>query len=105
MLNIIDDALPKIEYPDKDAVWKHVVWLGRRSERKFPSYKFIPRGGLSSPHVAYVTDIDFIFNNPQHGRISLTDFDALQRLASELCGTPGNIISAKVAWEDEDRFD
>jgi hypothetical protein len=60
---------------------------------------------LSSPHVTYVTDIDFIFNNPQHGRISLTDFDALQRLASELCGTPGNIISAKVAWEDEDRFD
>eukprot|EP00746_Dinoflagellata_sp_MGD_P161643 gnl/MRDRNA2_/MRDRNA2_88864_c0_seq1.p1 gnl/MRDRNA2_/MRDRNA2_88864_c0~~gnl/MRDRNA2_/MRDRNA2_88864_c0_seq1.p1 ORF type:complete len:342 (-),score=58.68 gnl/MRDRNA2_/MRDRNA2_88864_c0_seq1:114-1139(-) len=105
LITAINEALARIEYPDKDAVWKHVVGLGYKSQRRFTGYKFIHRGGLSSPHVAYVTDIDFIFNNPNHGQIDLSDFDSMVQLARNLCIARGGIISAKVAWEDTNLFD
>lgn len=104
MQKAIYEALGKIAYPNKDAVWRQVVAMGKKNERRFSEYKFVPRGGLSSPHVAYMTDIDFIFNTKNHGEVSMEDFDALEQLVRELCVRNG-LISAKVAWQDEDVFD
>lgn len=101
---MISEAISRIAYPNKDAVWKHVVKLGYQHQRRFPGYKFIHRGGLSSPHVAYVTDIDFIFNNVHAGLVDSKDFDELQGLVEELV-VPDGLISAKVARDNNDLFD
>jgi len=103
MNGAVYEAIHRIEYPNKDAVWKQVVQMGRRYEKQFPTYKFVPRGGLSSPHVKYMTDIDFIFNCSQHGRVGIMDFDTLEALARQLCHN--QVLSAKVAWQDDDLFD
>ncbi|CAE8643599.1 unnamed protein product [Polarella glacialis] len=105
MTDAIDLALSEIGYPDKEGLWKHVQGLGRQHQRKFSTYKFVPRGGLSSPYVKYVTDVDLIFNNPSHGRVSLEDFDVLHGLAIQVCREAGNIMSAKVCLGEEDVFD
>eukprot|EP00445_Apocalathium_hangoei_P021839 CAMPEP_0203889988 /NCGR_PEP_ID=MMETSP0359-20131031/33471_1 /ASSEMBLY_ACC=CAM_ASM_000338 /TAXON_ID=268821 /ORGANISM="Scrippsiella Hangoei, Strain SHTV-5" /LENGTH=461 /DNA_ID=CAMNT_0050811521 /DNA_START=38 /DNA_END=1423 /DNA_ORIENTATION=+ len=104
-LQTIEHALNAIRYPEKNAVWEHVKRLGKQHARKFPSYAFIPRGGLSSPYVQYVTDVDFILNNPHHGPVAVGDFDQLLDLAEKLCRGPGNVYSARVSWGEEELFD
>eukprot|EP00429_Kryptoperidinium_foliaceum_P060874 CAMPEP_0176087800 /NCGR_PEP_ID=MMETSP0120_2-20121206/43959_1 /TAXON_ID=160619 /ORGANISM="Kryptoperidinium foliaceum, Strain CCMP 1326" /LENGTH=367 /DNA_ID=CAMNT_0017421651 /DNA_START=11 /DNA_END=1115 /DNA_ORIENTATION=+ len=105
MLRTIESALESIDYPDKAAVWEFVQQLGRRHQRAFPGYKFVPRGGLSSPHVRFMTDIDFIFSGRGGGLIAVSDFDALEALAVQLCGGIRNIISAKVSLQGNEMFD
>lgn len=105
MARVVRDAIESIDYPNKDRAWEHVQQLGRKHQRRFPGYAFIPRGGLSSPHVKYMTDIDFIFNHPTPGLVAPREYDALSQLAVELCHGEHNIISAKVSYGDDDKFD
>mmetsp|Transcript_62143 Transcript_62143/g.173605 ORF Transcript_62143/g.173605 Transcript_62143/m.173605 type:complete len:288 (+) Transcript_62143:71-934(+) len=105
MLRTLARAIETIDFPDKDSTWQLVQRWGRQHERKFPGYKFVPRGGLSSPHVRYMTDIDFIFNRRGGGLVDVSDFDSLERLAAQMCGGSNNIMSAQVSMEDEAKLD
>jgi len=105
MLKDIEEALALIKYPNKDGVWKLAQRLGKKHQGLFPSYKFVPRGGLSSPYVKFVTDVDLIFNNPKSGYVAVEDFDKLYDLAMDLCQGSHNIMSAKVSCGDTDLFD
>ncbi len=49
------------QIPNKEHLWRDMQRLGRQLDKKLYPYSFIPRGGLSSPYVEYVSDIDLIF--------------------------------------------
>ena len=83
-------------------MWHVIQSLGKKHQKRFSAYRFVPRGGLSSPHVRYVTDADLIFNNPLAGCVSLEDFDALCGSASEIFQ---RIYGARVALEGEELLD
>ena len=83
-------------------MWQVIQSLGKKHQKRFSAYRFVPRGGLSSPHVRYVTDADLIFNNPVAGRVCLEDFDALCGSAAEIFQ---QIYAARVALDDEELLD
>eukprot|EP00435_Cladocopium_sp_Y103_P006737 s3194_g2.t1 len=91
------------EFPDKEAVWNLFQKLGQKHQKKFPGYKFLRRGGLSSPHVRYVTDADVIFNNPNGGLVTVEDFDVLGSLALQLFD--GNTYAARIARDGAELLD
>ena len=47
--------------------------VGHKQERRFPGYSFLPRGGLSSPYVRFLTDADLIFNATSSGNVDPED--------------------------------
>mmetsp|Transcript_838 Transcript_838/g.2644 ORF Transcript_838/g.2644 Transcript_838/m.2644 type:complete len:318 (-) Transcript_838:85-1038(-) len=105
MERVVRLAIQDIEYPNKIRAWDHVKKVGRIHQRRFPGYSFVQRGGLSSPHVKFITDIDLIFNNPRGGRVTIQEYGDLKALAIELCEDERNIIAAKVSYRGEDKFD
>ncbi|CAE7257635.1 unnamed protein product [Symbiodinium sp. CCMP2592] len=98
-------ALQRMSYPDKDAVWKHMKVVGHKRERRFPGYSFLPRGGLSSPYVRFLTDADLIFNTTSSGNVDPEDFHALHQLAVELFRGEANLHSARIVSDGEELFD
>eukprot|EP00441_Pelagodinium_beii_P024238 CAMPEP_0197653664 /NCGR_PEP_ID=MMETSP1338-20131121/36617_1 /TAXON_ID=43686 ORGANISM="Pelagodinium beii, Strain RCC1491" /NCGR_SAMPLE_ID=MMETSP1338 /ASSEMBLY_ACC=CAM_ASM_000754 /LENGTH=358 /DNA_ID=CAMNT_0043228865 /DNA_START=82 /DNA_END=1155 /DNA_ORIENTATION=+ len=100
----IEEALKLIDYPSKEKLWEHVQALGRKHSWKFPSFLFIPRGGLSSPYVQFITDADLIYSKSTKGGIQLKEFETLHKLVKQLCGRD-QILSAKVSCRDKDLFD
>ena len=94
---------PVPRYPKKDAVWNLFEKLGFKHQKKFPGYKFLRRGGLSSPHVQYVTDADLIFNNPQGGLVRVEDFDVLCTLALQLFDK--HVYAARIVRDQEELVD
>lgn len=96
-------ALDIIKYPNKDAVWEHFKELGKKCQRRLPNYRFVPRGGLSSPHVKFVTDADLIFSSSSEHTVSLRSFDIILQIATWACD--GNVYSAKICKNEEELFD
>ena len=90
-------------FPDKEAVWNLFQNLGRKHQKKFPGYKFLHRGGLSSPYVRYVTDADVIFNNQNGVLVTVQDFDVLSSLALQLFDR--SIYAARIARDGAELLD
>ncbi|CAE7549933.1 unnamed protein product [Symbiodinium necroappetens] len=98
-------ALQRMPYPDKDAAWKHMKAVGHKQERRFPGYSFLPRGGLSSPYVRFLTDADLIFNATSSGNVDPEDFYMLHELAVGLFRGRANLHSARIVSGGEELFD
>lgn len=89
-------------FPDKESVSDLFQRLGFQHQKKFPGYKFLRRGGLSSPYLRFVTDADVIFNKPV-GLVNEQDFEVLTGLALKLF--EGRVYAARIARDGEEILD
>lgn len=104
MVRRLRTAMSVIVCPSKVDLASLAEDLGAKYERRLPGYSFLTRGGLFSPYVQYVTDMDMIFNRDS-GEVSPSELAALEDVAASLFGSHGRVAKAKIAMDEEVNFD
>jgi len=93
--------------PHKDRLWRDAQKFGKSLNSKLAPFKFIPRGGLSSPYVAHVSDVDLIFCDPGstgNKIISRQEFLRLYDVARHTF-EGGLVVGMQVCANEEELFD
>lgn len=104
MVRRLRTAMSAIVCPSKADLASVAKDLGAKYERRLPGYRFLTRGGLFSPYVQYVTDMNMIFNRDS-GEVSPSELAVLEDVAALLFGSHGRVAKAKITMDEEVKFD
>lgn len=93
--------------PHKDRLWRDAQRFGKSLNSKLAPFKFIPRGGLSSPYVTHVSDVDLIFSDPGstgNKIISTQEFLRLYDVARHTF-EGGLVVGMQICANEDELFD